>query len=117
MVFVGVLTSYKVLWRGKPDENGIHHPMQAVAFEDYGQDDPRPKIGDGYTALESLETNFTIEDLEPFTEYQFLVSSANSVGTTESSWETGRTLEGSKTSKIIESTFLFINILCFVIHY
>ncbi|XP_077967518.1 usherin-like isoform X1 [Styela clava] len=91
----GVIQRYEVLMRGKPDENGIHSPLQRVAFTTIGYYNPRPQPAGAYMPIEEPETNFTMDGLQPFTEYQFLVLSANSIGSTESPWTTGRTLEGS----------------------
>ena len=85
--------------RGKPNKDGINDPLQKVIFRDFGAYNP---MHDG-SSSESLgnnipppSTNFTVEDLDPYTEYEFLLSSWNSLGSVQSTWVTGRTLEGGE---------------------
>ena len=80
--------------RGRPDHNGIHSPLQKVIFRTYGSYNPRSVPQPYYSPVEQPDTNFTVTGLQPFTEYQFLVTSSNTQGSADSPWETGRTLEG-----------------------
>ena len=79
--------------RGKPDHTGSNNPLQKVVFETYGAFDPRDPY-DFTGPLDPPSTNFTVEDLVPYTEYEFLVTSWNSLGSVRSNWITARTLEG-----------------------
>ncbi|XP_076812806.1 usherin-like isoform X3 [Clavelina lepadiformis] len=91
----GIIIQYEVMMRGIPDETGAHHPLQEVVFRSHGSYNPRPVPRPDLLAIPPPVNNFTQEGLEPFTEYEFLVSSSNSLGSVESSWARGRTLEGA----------------------
>ena len=79
--------------RGKPGPDGVHRPLQRRVFQSFGSYNPRPFSS---TPINPLVSNFTQENLQPFSQYEFLVSSSNRLGSVESSWATGRTLEGGK---------------------
>jgi len=83
------------MMRGKPGPDGVNQPLQRVVFRSSGAYNPRPPSDHQSTTLDPPESNFTQTDLQPFTEYEFLISSANSQGAAQSAWTTVRTLEGS----------------------
>lgn len=82
------------MMRGKPGPDGINDPLQKVIFRDFGAYNPQYVPEEFKSSIEPPQTNFTVEDLEPFTEYEFLLSSWNSLGSVQSSWKSGRTQEG-----------------------
>lgn len=96
-MFPGIIFQYELMMRGKPKPDGTHFPLQEVIFRTFGSYNPRLVDQSGtYRPEEPPETNYTIKNLQPFTEYEFLVNAWNTLGTAESSWTTTRTLEGSE---------------------
>uniref|UniRef100_H2YEQ8 Usherin n=1 Tax=Ciona savignyi TaxID=51511 RepID=H2YEQ8_CIOSA len=106
----GIIHQYEVMMRGKPGRDGAHYPLQKVVFITHGAYNPRRTSSPGYNPLPQPKTNFTQENLEPFTEYEFFVSSSNSLGSVQSPWVTARTLEGDPvfmTSPTLEAVSSF----------
>lgn len=90
---LGVIIEYELMMRGSSGSDGIHRPLQRRIFRSSGAYDPRSGSNN---PLNPPMNNYTITGLKPFKEYQFLVSSSNKLGSTESPWISARTLEGSK---------------------
>nr|XP_018671138.2 usherin isoform X1 [Ciona intestinalis] len=91
----GIIHQYEVMMRGKPGPDGAHYPLQKVVFQSHGAYNPWHTSSPGYNPLPQPKTNFTQNNLQPFTEYEFFVSSSNSLGSVQSPWVTARTLEGT----------------------
>ncbi len=77
--------------RGVPGPDGARDPPQALIFHPAGRYNPlvEGRPGD----LGPPATNYTVENLRPFKEYEFQVVCENSRGKAASVWVTARTGE------------------------
>lgn len=89
----GIILEYRLVMRGNADANGVYNPLQKIIHKTDGYHNPRSSSD--HPTLPKPDSNFTVDNLKPFTEYHFMVSSWNSIGSIESPWIVGRTLEGS----------------------
>ena len=79
-----------------PDANGIRDPPETRLFFPAGWYNPRPTLSPMDDPIAPPATNYTVTNLDPYTMYEFKVTSRNSAGTTESSWISARTLEAGR---------------------
>ncbi|XP_033110841.1 usherin-like [Anneissia japonica] len=94
----GIITHYELFIRGAPDANGVIDPPESRIFYPAGWYNPRPTVTPGEDPVSEPTTNFTQENLEPFTEYEFRVTAMNQAGTGQSEWAFVRTLEADPLS-------------------
>ena len=73
--------------------SGQRDPLPTRIFHPAGQYNPLPVFLPQENALSPPATNFTQDELEPFTVYEFQVLCENSMGKAASAWVVGRTLE------------------------
>ncbi|XP_072023400.1 usherin-like, partial [Amphiura filiformis] len=88
-----IITHYELFIRGLPDSNGNVDPPETRIFYPAGWYNPRPTLSPLEDPVDPPATNFTVEDLDPFTQYEFKLTAMNTAGTTESMWAIVRTME------------------------
>lgn len=80
--------------KGGVQSNGSHVPSENCIFQTNGWFNLHPVEGSlDEKALIPLVTSTVVTDLEPFTDYEFCVLSANMAGSTFSNWTLQRTAE------------------------
>ncbi|XP_071962430.1 usherin-like isoform X2 [Antedon mediterranea] len=89
----GIITHYELYMRGAPDSEGVTTPPETRIFYPAGWYNPRPTVTPGEDPVEEPSTNFTQENLSPFTDYEFRVTAMNQAGTGLSEWASVTTLE------------------------
>ncbi|ESO94175.1 hypothetical protein LOTGIDRAFT_118598, partial [Lottia gigantea] len=89
----GIIIFYELWMQGMPGPNGIRNPESKRVFVSSGQYNPRVVDTPEENALPPPDTNYTVTDLEPFTEYEFQVLAQNDAGKAASPWTVGRTGE------------------------
>ncbi|XP_077990481.1 usherin-like [Glandiceps talaboti] len=94
----GIITHYELFMRGELDSNGIRDPPETRLFFPAGWYNPRPTMTPMEVPIDPPATEFTATNLDPYSLYEFKVTSRNGAGTTESVWNSARTLEAAPLS-------------------
>nr|XP_006813188.1 PREDICTED: usherin [Saccoglossus kowalevskii] len=94
----GVITHYELFMRGALGPDGTRDPEESRIFFPAGWYNPRPTLSPLDDPVDPPATQYTVEDLSPYTQYEFKVASRNSVGSTESAWSIATTLEAAPLS-------------------
>ncbi|XP_039192169.1 usherin isoform X7 [Crotalus tigris] len=102
----GVIIRYELYMKGGVQSNGSHVPPENCIFQTSGWFDLHPAEESlDEKALMPLVTSTVITDLEPFTDYEFCVLSANMAGSTFSNWTLQRTAEAAPVFMPLPSVF------------
>lgn len=86
--------------RGEISSEGVHDPEAKRIFHPAGWYNPLPTLSPQEDPLPPPEMNYTVEDLQPFTVYEFQVLSENSQGKAASEWVSGATLEAGQSRQV-----------------
>ncbi len=79
--------------RGLEDDFGIRNPADSLIFHAAGQYDPRPTLTPMSNVVNPLSHEYVVTGLDPYTQYEFKITSQNSISGVESIWAVGATKE------------------------
>ena len=82
--------------RGSLNSDGTRDPEAMRISHPAGWYNPLPSVNPQEDPLPPPDTNYTVEDLLPYTSYEFQVFSENSQGKAASEWVSGTTLEAGQ---------------------
>uniref|UniRef100_A0A8C6X579 Usherin n=1 Tax=Naja naja TaxID=35670 RepID=A0A8C6X579_NAJNA len=102
----GVIITYELYMKGGIQSNGSHVSPENCVFQSNGWFNLHPVEESIHEkALTPPVTSTVISDLEPFTDYEFRVLSANIAGSTYSNWTLQRTAEAAPVFMPLPSVF------------
>ncbi|XP_070813494.1 usherin [Pituophis catenifer annectens] len=102
----GVIIRYELYMKGGVQSNGSHVSPENCVFQSNGWFNLHPVEDSVHEkALTPPVTSTVITDLEPFTDYEFRVLSANVAGSTFSNWTLQRTAEAAPVFMPLPSVF------------